>query len=123
MTMRGAVLMLSIASLAAALESCGSGDGNGNPASPSDVHVIAIRANNGSFSFDPVNEVIKVGQGVAWRNDDSMTHAIVDGAGLLDTGNIPPGATSTSVTLTAPATIQYHCSIHPSMKGLVSVNP
>jgi plastocyanin len=121
MTIRGAVLMLSIASVAAALVSCGGG--SGNPTSPSDIHVIAIRANNGSFSFDPVNEVITVGQSVAWRNDDSMTHAIVDGTGVLNTGNIAPGATSGSVALNAPATIQYHCSIHPSMKGLVSVNP
>jgi plastocyanin len=121
MSIRGVAFILSIASVAAAAVSCGGG--NGGPTSPSNLHVIVIRANNGSFSFDPVNEVITVGQSVAWRNEDSMTHAIIDGSGVLNTGNIAPGATTGSITLTAPATIQYHCSIHPSMKGLLSVNP
>jgi plastocyanin len=121
MSMRRVVLILSIASATGAVLSCG---GRSSPMSPSEaLHIIVIRGNNASFSFDPVNEVIQVGQSVAWRNEDSMTHAIVDGNGLLRTGNIGPGATSGSVTLSAPATIQYHCSIHPSMKGLVSVNP
>lgn len=119
MPIRRAVLMLFLASMAAFLVSCG----EDNPAGPSDVHVVVIRANNGSFSFDPVNEVVRVGQSVAWRNEDSATHTLVDDSGMLNTGGIAPGATSAMVAYSVPATIQYHCSDQPSMKGLLSVNP
>jgi plastocyanin len=118
MSIRRAVLMLSLASMAAFLVSCGD-----NPAGPSTVHVVVIRGNSGSFSFDPVNEVVQVGQSVAWRNDDSTAHTLVDDAGMLDTGLIAPGATSARVAYSSPATIQYHCSDQPTMKGLLSVNP
>ena len=117
--------MFLIAVVTAAGVRCG-----GSPTSPSgnakaQVHVVVIRANNGSFSFDPVNEIVQVGQSVAWRNEDSMTHALVDknGQGLLSTGNIAPGATSAVVSYRTSMTIEYHCSIHPSMKGLLSINP
>lgn len=118
MSIRRVGLALSLASMAAFLVSCGD-----NPAGPSDVHIVVIRANNGSFSFDPVNEVVRVGQSVAWRNEDSSAHTLVDDAGLLSTATIAPGATSATVAYSTPATIEYHCSDQPSMKGLLSVNP
>ena len=115
------VLILAVAaSSALAVSSC-----SDSPTSPSDVHTIVIRANNGAFSFDPVNEVVRIGQSVAWRNEDSVTHALVDdaGSGVLNTGNIPPGGTTSSFTYATEMTIPYHCSIHPTMKGLLSINP
>jgi plastocyanin len=118
MSIRRAVLMLSLALAAACGSSCGS-----NPAGPSDVHVVVIRGDSGAFSFDPVNEVVHVGQSVAWRNEDSTVHGLVDDNGMLSITSIPPGATSDPVAYSNPVTIQYHCSDQPTMKGLLSVNP
>jgi plastocyanin len=118
--------MVAIAGVAASGVSCGTDSltaPSAASAKPPVVHVIAIRGPNGAFSFDPVNEIVRVSQSVAWRNDDSVTHSLVDKDGLLNTGRIAPGATSAIVALSAPATVQYHCSDNPSMKGLLSVNP
>ncbi len=122
MSIRSAALMISIALTAASGVSCGKDLPTGASAVPQ-VHVIVIRGANGAFSFDPVNEIVHVGQAVAWRNDDSVAHSLVDKDGLLNTGRIPAGATSGTVALSAPATVEYHCSDNPSMKGLLSVNP
>ena len=123
MSTRSALLMVSIALTAASGMSCAK-DGlpSGASAVPL-VHVIAIRGPNGAFSFDPVNEVVQVGQVVAWKNQDTVAHSLVDKDGLLNTGPIAPGARSSTVALSAPATVEYHCSDNPSMKGLLSVNP
>jgi plastocyanin len=121
MSIHRAVLAIFLASMAALLVSCG--DNPAGPSGSSAVHIVVIRANSGSFSFDPVNEVVHVGQLVAWRNEDSSTHSLVDDAGMLNTGPIVPGATSAAVAYSTSATIEYHCSDQPSMKGLLSINP
>ena len=122
MSIRSAVLMLSMGLVAVSGVSCGK-DSVTAPSGLPQVHVIVIRGANGAFSFDPVNEVVHVGQAVAWRNDDSVAHSLVDEDGLLSTGRIPPGGTSGTVAMSAPATVDYHCSDNPSMHGLLSVNP
>jgi plastocyanin len=43
---------------------------------------------------------VKVGQTVAWRNGDSITHTATGNAGTFDTGNIAAGATSNFMTMT-----------------------
>jgi plastocyanin len=122
MSSRSALLLVSLSLTAASGVSCGKDLPTGASAVPQ-VHIIAIRGDNGAFSFDPVNEVVQVGQAVAWKNQDSVTHSLVDKDGLLSTGRIAPGATSGVVALSAPATVQYYCSDNPAMKGLLSVNP
>ncbi len=56
---------------------------------------------------------------VTWTNDDGVTHRIVANDGSFDTGNVAPGATSQAMTVAA-AGARYHCSIHPSMVGVVN---
>ena len=52
-------------------------------------------------------------------NEDSVAHRIVANDGSFDTGNIPPGASSQAMTVSADGA-RYHCSIHPSMIGVVN---
>jgi plastocyanin len=75
----------------------------------------------GGMSFSPAAAAVKVGQTVAWTNGDSITHAIAQDAGGFSTPGIGPGATSAPVTMTTAATLPYHCSIHPSMTGSLTV--
>jgi hypothetical protein len=56
---------------------------------------------------------------VAWRNSDNIGHTAT-GTGF-DTGVISPGGTSASVTFAAAASNGYHCSIHPTMVGTLSI--
>jgi plastocyanin len=124
----GAMLSLSVA-----LASCGGSSYNANPMSPTttppstsnpvtaaDV-TITITGMNGSLSFSPNPGPVKVGQTVAWRNGDSVTHTATADGGSFDTGNIAPGATSSPIKVSAAGAFSYHCAIHPTMVGSLSV--
>lgn len=80
---------------------------------------IRIGGMNGSNSFSPNPGTLKAGQTVAWQNADSVTHTATGSA--FDTGNVAPGATSRPITFTTAGSFDYHCSIHPSMVGSLSV--
>jgi plastocyanin len=128
MSIRHAVLIFFVALAGSAAGGCG---GSSNPTGPSgnsassSVRIIVITADHGSFSFVPANEVVRVGQRVAWKNEDSTTHSLVDkyGQGLLVTGDIPPGATTPSIAYSTSQTIQYYDVVHTDMKGTLSINP
>ena len=94
----------------------GSGGGGGGSA---DV-VITIVAQNGSLSFSPNPASVTAGQTVAWKNNDSTTHNVVQDGGAFNTGNLLPGATSAPITITATTALPYHCSIHPTMVGTIN---
>lgn len=70
-----------------------------------------------NFSFSPQPVQAKVGDTVAWKNDDSAPHSATMDDGSCDTDAINIGATA-MLTFTAPGTYTYHCKIHPTqMKG------
>lgn len=103
--------------------SCGS---SSSPTTPSagggaDV-IITIQGINGGMSFSPASATAKVGQTVAWRNADSITHDVEqDAEGGFDTDAVAGGATSKPITMTKAGALPYHCSIHPSMVATLTV--
>ncbi len=74
-----------------------------------------------NFAFSPSSMTIKAGQSVAWHNSDTTTHTATSDSGAFDTGSIPPGSTSSAVTMSTPGTFTYHCSIHPFMTASLTV--
>jgi plastocyanin len=96
--------------------------GTGGGATPADV-TITITGMNGSQSFSPNPATVKAGQTVAWTNADSITHTATANGGAFNTGNIAPGTTSGSVTMSTAGSFDYHCSIHPTMVGTLTVTP
>ena len=117
-----------------ALTGCGGSSGNsGNPMSPTPPVggggggggaanvTITINGMAGAQSFSPSPGSVKVGQTVAWRNGDSVAHTATADGGAFNTGTIAPGATSSPVTMSAAGSFAYHCSIHPSMVGILTV--
>ena len=70
-----------------------------------------------NFKFSPQPVEAKVGDIVAWKNDDSAPHSATMDDGSCDTDTISPGS-SAMLVFTAPGTYTYHCKVHPSqMKG------
>lgn len=94
------------------------GDGDGTP----DV-TIEIVANNGANSYSPNPASVTAGQTVAWHNAHNQTHTATADDGSFNTGNIPPGGTSSPITMSAEGSFPYHCSLHPEMVGSLLVNP
>jgi plastocyanin len=75
------------------------------------------------FAFEPKTVTIRLGQTVTWTNQDSAAHTVVGDGGIdsgIDSGDLSKGK-SYSKTFDTEGTLDYHCSIHPQMKGQVIV--
>ena len=107
------------------LIACGGGGGYGGTPqtpttpSPSGTATISIVGDRGAQSFTPNPGSGGTDQVLVWRNNDSVTHRIVVNDSTLDTGNIPPGGSSSPLQLPV-AGANYHCTIHPGMIGSVT---
>jgi plastocyanin/predicted lipoprotein with Yx(FWY)xxD motif len=84
------------------------------PAAPPQAIKIA------SFAFSPTSVTVAVGTKVTWTNSDTTGHTVASDTGLFNSPNLINGD-SFSFTFTTPGTYAYHCSIHPSMNGTVTV--
>jgi plastocyanin len=73
-----------------------------------------------NFAFNPATLNVKVGDKVTWTNADSAAHTVTFDDGSADSKNIANGATFDHTFSTA-GTFAYHCSIHTSMKGTITV--
>jgi plastocyanin len=82
----------------------------------------AVAASMKNIAFDPATINAKVGDTITWTNNDTTTHTVtLDNQSACDTGNITPGATG-SLTFTAAGTYAFHCKIHSSMKGTITIS-
>jgi plastocyanin len=75
----------------------------------------------GDKSYAPGTANVVVGQQVRWHNDDGVSHTATQNGGGFDTGPIAPGSTSAPITFNKKGTLDYHCTVHPSMVGKVHV--
>jgi plastocyanin len=66
-----------------------------------------------NFKFSPQPVQAKVGDVVAWKNDDSAPHSATMDDGSCDTDSIGSGS-SAMLVFTAPGTYTYHCKVHPT---------
>ena len=112
-----------VAAALVAVNACGSSYSPMSPSGggvPADV-TITIVGDNGNLSFSPNPGVVPVGKTVAWRNADSTTHDPTADGGSFAVGPIAPGSTSSPVMMTTAGSFPYHCSIHPTMVGSLTV--
>lgn len=73
------------------------------------------------MAFSPATLRIKVGTTVTWRNDDGFTHLVQsDTTNLFQSPRLASGETY-RFTFDTPGTFGYHCTIHPSMAGTITV--
>ena len=72
------------------------------------------------FAFGPASISVAVGSTVTWTNQDGTAHTVTADDGSFDSGSLAQGATF-SQTFDTPGTYTYHCAIHSSMTGTVTV--
>jgi plastocyanin/predicted lipoprotein with Yx(FWY)xxD motif len=75
-----------------------------------------------NFAFAPASLTVKVGATVTWTNADSTTHTVTADGGSFDSGHLASGATFKH-TFAKAGTYTYHCAIHASMTGTITVTP
>ena len=75
-----------------------------------------------SFAFRPATLSVPQGTTVIWTNNASIDHTSTQNGRLRlwNTGHIMPG-NSGSKAIDAAGAYPYHCTIHPSMQGVVKV--
>jgi len=110
-----------------ALSACsgtGGGGGAAGGAAPCSVATSAgsVTASIKNFEFDPATVTAKVGDTITWTNNGPSGHTVtLDNQSSCDTGTINAGSTG-SLTFTAAGTYPFHCKIHSSMKGTITVS-
>jgi plastocyanin len=123
----------------------GGGDSNApngpqNPPPPAssgnDIGIVVGASLLTTTAFSPNPKVVSLGGSssvvVRWVNGDitggdynsgtATTHNIVSDNGAFTSG-ILGGNRTFSATLTAAGDYPYHCGIHPTMVGTITVNP
>lgn len=84
-------------------------------------NTLDIKISN--FKFSIANLTVPQGGKVRWTNNDSVNHQIVsDVSGKFAGPVMKPGDTYV-ITLNDLGTFNYHCAIHPSMTGTLTVKP
>ena len=86
------------------------------PATATGTVAVSIK----DFSFDPATITAKVGDTVTFTNSGAAPHNATLDAGGCATPDIQPASTG-GLTFTAAGTYAFHCTIHPDMKGTVTV--
>ena len=80
---------------------------------------VAVTIEN--FAFSPATLHVAPGTTVTWTNKDSAPHTVSSLSGAwTDSGTLSDGKTF-SYTFTKAGTYQYHCAIHATMTGSVTV--
>ena len=88
------------------------------PLADATINIVAI---SGSSSFAPNPTTVTVGQRVIWKNIDTRNHNIIQDANSFTTPIIAAGVAADPVTMSTRGTFAYHCGIHPSMVGTITV--
>ncbi|MFF4585725.1 cupredoxin domain-containing protein [Streptomyces sp. NPDC001388] len=111
-----------------ALAGCSDGGGGNGPASTSappaatSTGPAVARIVIENFAFSPANLRVRPGTKITVVNRDSTAHTVTaTGDKTFDTGSIASDATTTFTAPTAPGGYSYICTIHPNMKGTLTV--
>ncbi len=81
----------------------------------------ATKVNIKDSLFQPSSLEVPVGTKVEWHNQDGVPHTVTsDIQGLFDSGVLNPGK-KFDFTFNTLGSYGYHCSIHPSMQGTITV--
>jgi amicyanin len=73
------------------------------------------------MAFSPANITVKKGTTVTWTNNDSVGHNVIADSGNGPNSQILQKGQTYSFTYDTAGSFSYHCGVHPSMKGTVTV--
>ena len=85
----------------------------------SDAGQVAVAIEG--FKFGPAEVKAKAGEIIAFTNADSASHTATLDDGSCSTGTISSGKAD-GLVFSAVGTYPFHCKIHPSMKGTITIS-
>ncbi len=72
------------------------------------------------YAFNLASITVARGATVTWMNKDAVAHTITADDGSFSSDAVASGKTY-SHTFNIAGSFAYHCAIHPSMKGVITV--
>ena len=81
--------------------------------------VVAVGVANNAWQ-QPING--KVGDVITWTNGDSVPHKVALDDGSCQMSSNIPGGGSKSLVFSVAGTFPFHCAVHPSMKGTITIS-
>ena len=102
--------------------SCSSGNDGGNGTIASNNFTI-YKVDISNFAFSPQTLSIQIGDKVVWTNTANDFHRVVWDNGTFSGSENLDIFQTYEVFLTTSGTFPYHCGIHSSMTGSITVNP
>lgn len=108
--------LIAVTALALGLAACSSSSKSSSSPSVSGAADITISGT----SFSDVTPV-KAGATVTVKNDDPFAHTVTADNGEFNTNNIDGGKTVTFTAPSTPGSYKFHCNIHSSMHGTLTV--
>jgi plastocyanin len=94
--------------------------GGSSATAASTVKVVSDSQTQGAYQPNPVT--VQAGQSITWTwEDQGNQHSVTADDGSFESC-LQNAAFTFTVTFAKPGTYPYHCSIHPSMKGSVTVS-
>lgn len=110
----------------AILASCGGGGAGGTSGPTQDACTSATFCATSSLTFSPTSATQARTAAVVWGNNSGITHNLTfDNASAAVAagatgGDIVTGATRTT-TFSVAGSYPFHCAIHPSMTGTITI--
>ncbi len=98
-----------------ALAGCGRAGATRGDVGDDAVAVVTISG----FDFGAV-PAVRVGQAVQVVNEDSVQHSVTADDGSFDSGLVAGGG-SAALAVSEPGDYRFHCTVHPTMTGTLSV--
>jgi plastocyanin len=119
-------ILVALGGVALVFAACSSSGGSAPPASVTGTAcapatgsgTVAVSVKD--FAFDPTAISAKVGDTVTFTNAGAAPHNATLDAGGCATPDIQAGSTG-SLKFSAAGTYPFHCTIHPQMKGTITV--
>jgi len=81
--------------------------------------VVAVGVANNAWQ-QPINA--KVGDVITWTNGDGVPHKVALDDGSCQMSSNIPGGGSKSLVFSVAGTFPFHCAVHPSMKGTITIS-
>ena len=97
----------------------GGGGGSAPCADSTGTTTVSATVANSTWS-QPV--AAKVNDVITWTNSDSVPHKVALDDGSCAMGANIAGGSSKSLVFTKAGTYPFHCSVHPSMKGTITIS-
>jgi plastocyanin len=118
--------------IALVLAACSGGGGNVTTAPHSTTAGAApckdstgtttVQANVKDRTWTPSTVTAKVGDVITWTNADTVPHAVALDDGSCAMSNTIAGGASKSLSFSVAGSFPFHCSVHPTMKGTITIS-